>query len=83
MILVCLTMCYDTYAADSKKDDSPAIKTLQSGRKTRKLEGATLRLARPILKKTPMSVVMDDIDMMMLCPMDKDNPKDSEFARPT
>ena len=47
MILVCLTMCYDTYASDSEGDDSPAIKTLQTGRKTRKLEGATLKLARP------------------------------------
>lgn len=78
MVLMCFTMCHDIYA--SEDDDSPAFKTLQSGRKTRKLEGATLKLARPILKKTPMSVVMDDIDMMMLCPMDKDNSKDSEFA---
>ncbi len=78
MMLVCFTMCHDIYASEDY--DSPAIKTLQSGRKTRKLEGATLKLARPILKKTPMSVVMDDIDMMMLCPMDRNNSKDSEFS---
>lgn len=77
---MCMTICHGAYGSEYEEDDSPVTKTLQSGRKTRILEGTTLRLARPILKKTPMSVVMDDINMMMLCPMDKNNSKDSEFA---
>ncbi|MBR5274435.1 MAG: hypothetical protein IKU33_04240, partial [Bacteroidales bacterium] len=80
MILACFMVCHETYASRPDDNNSPAIKALQSGKKTRRLEGATLKLARPILKKTPMSVVMDDIDMMMFCPVDKNNSKDGEFA---
>ncbi|MBR5300743.1 MAG: hypothetical protein IKU36_10930 [Bacteroidales bacterium] len=80
MILACLMACHEIYASGPDRDDTPAIKALQSGKKTRRLEGATLKLARPILKKTPMSVVMDDIDMMMFCPVEKNNSKDGEFA---
>ena len=80
MTLICLTLCHDAYASEPKNDNTPAIKAIQSGKKTRRLEGATLKLARPILKKTPMSAVMNDIEMMMFCPMEKNNSKDGEFA---
>ena len=80
MTLICLTLCHDTYASEPEIDNTPAIKAIQSGKKTRRLEGATLKLARPILKKTPMSAVMNDIDMMMFCPVEKNNSKDGEFA---
>jgi hypothetical protein len=80
MTLICLTLCHDINASEPKKDNTPAIKALQSGKKTRRLEGATMRLARPILKKTPMSAVMNDIEMMMFCPVEKNNSKDGEFA---
>ena len=80
MTLICLTLCHDTYASEPKNDNTPAIKAIQSGKKTRRLEGATMRLARPILKKTPMSAVMNDIEMMMFCPVEKNNSKDGEFA---
>jgi hypothetical protein len=80
MILMCIAMCCESYASEPEKDNTPAIKALQSGKKTRRLEGATMRLARPILKKTPMSAVMNDIEMMMFCPVEKNNSKDGEFA---
>ena len=80
MTLICLTLCHDAYGSEPKNDNTPAIKAIQSGKKTRRLEGATLKLARPILKKTPMSAVMNDIDMMMFCPVEKNNSKDGEFA---
>ena len=80
MTLICLTLCHDIHASEPEKDNTPAIKALQSGKKTRRLEGATMRLARPILKKTPMSAVMNDIEMMMFCPVEKNNSKDGEFA---
>lgn len=80
MTLICLTLCHDINASEPEKDNTPAIKALQSGKKTRRLEGATMKLARPILKKTPMSAVMNDIEMMMFCPVEKNNSKDGEFA---
>ena len=80
MTLICLTLCHDAYASEPENDNTPAIKAIQSGKKTRRLEGATMRLARPILKKTPMSAVMNDIEMMMFCPVEKNNSKDGEFA---
>mgnify|MGYP003294575775 FL=1 len=80
MTLICLTLCHDIHASEPENDNTPAIKALQSGKKTRRLEGATMRLARPILKKTPMSAVMNDIEMMMFCPVEKNNSKDGEFA---
>ena len=80
MILVCIAMCHVTYASESEKDNTPAIKAIESGRKTRRLEGGMLKLARPIIKKTPMVVVLDQIDMMMFCPVEKNNSKDGEFT---
>ena len=45
---------------------------LEAGKKTKRLEGSTLKMARPILKKTPISVIMDNIEMMMICPLEKE-----------
>ena len=80
-MLTAMLLCHSTYAAADKFEDSEAVKVIESGKKTRRLEGATLKIARPILKKTPMVAVMDDIEMMMHCPVDKINRKDhGEFA---
>ena len=81
LMLTAMLLCYSTYAAADKVEDSAAVKVIESGKKTRRLEGATLKIARPILKKTPMVAVMDDIEMMMHCPVDKISRKDhGEFA---
>ena len=82
LTLAALLLCHHSYAATDKAEDSEAAKVIESGKKTRRLEGATLRIARPILKSTPMVAVMDDIEMMMHCPVDKISRKDNgEFAR--
>ena len=81
LMLTAMLLCHSTYAAPDKVEDSAAVKVIESGKKTRRLEGATLKIARPILKKTPMVAVMDDIEMMMHCPVDKISRKDhGEFA---
>ena len=80
-MLTAMLLCHSTYAAADKGEDSAAVKVIESEKKTRRLEGATLKIARPILKKTPMVAVMDDIEMMMHCPVDKISRKDhGEFA---
>lgn len=63
------------YSAVNGSDESPAVKVLESGRKTKRLEGSSLKIARPILKKTPISAIMDNIEMLMICPLDS---KDSD-----
>ena len=63
------------YSAGNGTDESPAVKVLESGRKTKRLEGSSLKIARPILKKTPISAIMDNIEMLMICPLDS---KDSD-----
>lgn len=81
LTLTAMLLCQNSYAAADKFEDSEAAKVIESGKKTRRLEGATLKIARPILKKTPMVAVMDDIEMMMHCPVDKISRKDNgEFA---
>lgn len=81
LALSALLLCQYTYASTDKIEDSKAVKVIESGKKTRRLEGATLKIARPILKKTPMVAVMDDIEMMMPCPIGKISKKDhGEFA---
>ena len=76
LTLVALLLCQNTQAAADKIADSEAVRVIESGKKTRRLEGATLKIARPILKKTPMVAVMDDIEMMMHCPIGKISKKD-------
>ena len=64
-------LCPVTHASAKKADDSVAIQMLRSNKKAKTLEGTTMRLAKPVLKKTPMSVLMDNIDAMMICPLEK------------
>ena len=82
MAVTLIVACPDIYAAGEKAEDSPVVKVLESGKKTRRIEGTALKIARPIIKKTPMSAVMDDIDMMMMCPVEKNNKaSDGEFEK--
>ena len=53
LTLTAMLLCQSTYAAADKVEDSEAAKVIESGKKTRRLEGATLKIARPILKSTP------------------------------
>ena len=81
LTLTAMLLCQNSCAAADKVEDSEAAKVIESGKKTRRLEGATLKIARPILKSTPMVAIMEDIEMMMHCPVDKISRKDhGEFA---
>lgn len=69
------TFCLNIYAAGNMPDSSSVIQLMESQDKTKKLEGIKLKMARPILKKTPMAAVIDDIEMLIFCPM---NSRDDE-----
>ena len=64
-------LCQSTPASGKKADDSAAIQMLRPNKKSKTLEGTTMKLARPVLKKTPMSVFIDNIDALLICPLEK------------
>ena len=64
-------LCPNTPASGKKADESAAIQMLRPNKKAKTLEGTTMRLARPVLKKTPMSVFIDNIDALLICPLEK------------
>ena len=66
-----VVLCQNIFAGTV--DGSDMIQLLESQKKTRRLEGGMLKIARPIIKKTPMGYVMDKITMMMICSVDSDN----------
>ena len=66
-----VVLCQNIFAGTV--DGSDMIQLLESQKKTRRLEGRMLKIARPIIKKTPMGYVMDKITMMMICSVDSDN----------
>ena len=74
---VLAVFCQNISAAVPPGDGSEVIQILESNKKARRLEGGMLRLARPIIKKTPMGYVMDNITMMIVCPVEDD---DKTFA---
>lgn len=82
MIMAVLTMlCPDIYASGKKAEESPAVQVLTSNKNAKTLEGGMLKLARPVLKKTPMAVVMDDIDMMVMYSISqKADEEEKQFA---
>ena len=59
-----VVLCQNIFAGTV--DGSDMIQLLESQKKTRRLEGSMLKIARPIIKKTPMGYVMDKITMMMI-----------------
>ena len=73
MAVTLAVLCQYGYAAGDNTGESPAVKVLESGRKAKRLEGPTLRIAKPIIKKTPISAIVDDIEMMIICPLDKES----------
>ena len=82
IMAVLMMLCPDIYALTKKAEDSPAVQVLTSNKNARKLEGGMLKLARPALKKTPMAVVMDDIDMMVMYSISqKADEEEKQFAQ--
>lgn len=70
-----MLLCQNIHAATEKSGDSPVVQLMDTNEKAKKVEGAMLKMARPILKKTPMSAVMDNIEMMIICSVDNADDK--------
>lgn len=67
-----MMLCPDIHASFRKTEDSPAVQVVTSNKNAKRLEGGMLKMAKPFLKKTPISIIMDDIEMMVICPLEKD-----------
>ena len=79
-VMILAVLCQYGHAAGNGTGESPVAKVLKAGRKTKVLEGAALKVARPILKKTPVSVIIDDIEMMVICPLELEKNDMHELA---
>ena len=80
LVIVLAVLCQYGYAAGNETGESPMAKVLKAGKKTKVLEGAALKVARPILKKTPVSVIIDDIRTMVICPLELEKKDMQELA---
>ena len=69
-------LCQTPYASAERPEDSPAVQTLETCRDAKTYEGAMLKLAKPFLKKTPMGFLMDKIESIRICPIEKDGKED-------
>ena len=65
-------LCTSLQASQLHEGDSPALEMLDSNRDSKKLDGAKLKIARPFLKRTPMGAIIDEIQMLVICPLDVD-----------
>ena len=66
VFMLCTPLC--TFAG--QEEESHVLDVLDSYKETKKLDGTKLKIARPFLKRTPMGVIVDEINMLVICPMD-------------
>lgn len=76
-----LMLSLSLYASSRNDGSSPAVQMLEAQKAAKILDGSKLKIARPFIKRTPMGVIFDDIDMMILCPLDKTRDLLSDEAR--
>ena len=74
LAFIAILICQTVYADGPLPADTPAVSLLQKsevikGAKLVKLEGLMLRMAKPYMKKEPISAVMDDIERMYMLNM--------------
>ena len=82
IIAVALFMlCAPLRATAAHEGGSPVEEMLDSHKEARKLDGAKLKVARPFLKRTPMGVIVDEINMMIICPMKLDAAEGYSFSK--
>ena len=79
LAVVLITFCQTGYAVEQASRNDQLEQLLDSNKNAKKLEGAMLRLVRPIIKKTPMVAMVEDIDMMVSCPVGKNRKDDPMF----
>jgi hypothetical protein len=66
LLMLCTPLC----ASTAQKGSSPVAEMLNSQKEAKKLDGTKLKIAKPFIKRTPMGIIMDEIHMMIICPMD-------------
>ena len=73
-----LMLSLSVYASSGNEGNSPAAQMLEAQKDSKILDGTKLKIARPFIKRTPMGVILDEIDMMIICPLEKNggNPQD-------
>ena len=71
-------LCPSLHATEFCEGDSPVVVILDSNKETKTLDGAKLKIARPVLKRTPMGVILDEITMLAICPLEL-NPQGGDF----
>ena len=52
------------------------MEMLDSKKESKKLEGGMFKIAKPFIKRTPMGAILDEITMMVICPLDLEGGKD-------
>ena len=70
-IIALLLSCFQLQASSSYEGNSHIAETLESYKDAKKLDGAKMKIARPFIKKTPMGAMLDQIEMMIICPMER------------
>ena len=65
-----LMFCSPLHAIGAQEGDRGIVEVLDSNKDAKKLDGTKLKVARPFLKRTPMGVIADEINMMIICPFD-------------
>ena len=74
-------LCPTLNAWNGTEGYSPAIKMLDSQKEAKILDGTKLKIARPFLKRTPMGVIIDEIEMMIICPLENDTPSGARLVK--
>ena len=75
--MFCLPICL----LAENKWESPIMDMLETHKESKKLEGTKLKVARPFLKRTPMGVIMEEINMMIICPMKLETSEGSKLSK--
>ena len=65
----------DIHALAEPEDTSPAVQMLEAQKDSKRLDGAKFKVAKPFIKRTPMGVIIDEIEMMIICPLENNSSK--------
>ena len=74
-------LCAPLRALATQVGGSPIEQILDTNKDAKKLDGAKLKVARPFLKRTPMGVIIDEINMMIICPIKLDGAEGYSFSK--
>ena len=74
-------LCTPVCVLSAEKGGSPVVKMLEAHKEAKILDGTKLKVARPFLKRTPMGVIVDEIHMMIICPMTLETTDGRRFSK--